>query len=104
MTGDTNCTFSNPENYMGASPVALEPFQFTTMTCSSAYSTTTPQNFVGGFSYGEAMTVFLLFLLAAMIFFKQLKELVLGVKIEDKMRRTTLKYNDTTSSKDVIEY
>lgn len=60
---------------------------------TTSCTTQTIQGFIGGFSYGEVMIIFLLILIFTQLFFSKLVDMVLGAKI-DTENGVLVKYND----------
>jgi hypothetical protein len=59
-----------------------------TTTCDIVGSSTvcltdTTQNFIGGFSYGEVITIMLLLMIFTLLFFAKIKEWIFGVKVNN---------------------
>lgn len=64
--------------------------QTSTTTCdvvaSSTICTTQSDNFIAGFSYGEAFNILLLLMILTILFFDKLKNWIFGVKIEQPVK------------------
>jgi hypothetical protein len=62
-----------------------------TTTCDIVGSSTvcltdTTQNFVGGFSYGEVITITILLMIITLLFFSEIKKWIFGTKISNSIK------------------
>jgi len=82
MNATTTCTLSNPVDFQGNAPTAItDVWNFDTQSCNSSYDTTSSTVSVSsGFTYGELVISWLLFIFLIAFLYNFLYHWISGYK------------------------